>query len=307
MSGFVYLFCYICLIVCVGSIIKKVVDYLRKPYHLRWELYPVAHEEGDRASYGGSFMEDAEWWKKKRKISNLNMAFYMAKEILFLKACFEHNRPLWYRTYAFHGGLYLLVAFIGLLILGALGEMVKLPISPIIALTNLLGPLGLLLCMGGSAALIHFRLTDEGLKKYSAAAHFFNLAVFIFITFFCLLTWMLCDPSFTTLRGFVSNMVQFRFAPLDSLMLEIEVILVSLLVVYIPNTHMAHGFMKYFLYHDIRWGDASAFDDPEKIDKSLGIVLNYPITWAASHINMANKKTWVEAATFNPAAEPETK
>ncbi len=30
----------------------------------------------------------------------------------------------------------------------------------------------------------------------------------------------------------------------------------SLLVAYIPLTHMSHMFMKYFLYHKVKWDDA---------------------------------------------------
>ena len=178
MHGLVYLLAYAGIIVCIASVVKKVLNYLNKPFHLRWELYPVAHEPGEKASYGGSYMEDAEWWNKKREHSQFNVIQYMTKEILFLKACFENNRPLWYRTYPFHIGLYFLVAFIALLVLGAIAGLFKLSLSPINALTNLLGPAGLLLCMGGAGALIHFRLTDDGLKKYSSIVHHINLALF---------------------------------------------------------------------------------------------------------------------------------
>jgi nitrate reductase gamma subunit len=307
MHSLVYLLAYVGIIVCIASVVKKVLNYLSKPFHLRWELYPVPHEPGNKAGYGGSYMEDAEWWNKKREHSQFNMIQYMTEEILFMKACFEHNRSLWYRTYPFHLGLYFIVVFIALLVLGAIAELFKISLSPIIALTNLLGPAGLLLCMGGAGALIHIRLTDDSLKKYSTMVHFVNLILFIVVAFFGLIAWMVADPNFALTRGFIANMICFSFEPIGSTLLAIEIILVSLLIAYIPNTHMAHVFMKYFLYHDIRWGDNSAFDDPATVDKSLGVVLNYPVSWGASHINVANKKTWVEAATFNPAAEPETK
>ncbi len=34
----------------------KALRFAAMPLHLRWELYPVAHEKG-RASYGGSYIE----------------------------------------------------------------------------------------------------------------------------------------------------------------------------------------------------------------------------------------------------------
>lgn len=307
MHSLVYLLAYVSIIVCIASVAKKVLNYMKLPLHLRWELYPVAHEPGDKVKYGGSFMEDAEWWNKKREHSQFNMIKYMTEEVLFMKACFEHNRSLWYRTYPFHVGLYFLVVFIALVVLGALSELIKISLSPILALTNLLGPAGLILSMGGAAALIHMRFTDDGLKKYSTIVHFFNLMLFIIVGGIGLLTWMFADPNFALTRGFVANMIRFNFVPIGSTLLGLEIILVSLLIAYIPNTHMSHIFMKYFLYHDIRWGDVSAFDDPGKVDASLGIVLNYPLSWGASHIKAGDKKTWVEAATFNPAAEPEKK
>ena len=33
----------------------------RMPMHLRWELYPVAHESPDKAKYGGSMLEELNW------------------------------------------------------------------------------------------------------------------------------------------------------------------------------------------------------------------------------------------------------
>ena len=32
--------------------------------------------------------------------------------------------------------------------------------------------------------------------------------------------------------------------------------LASFLIAYIPLTHMSHMFMKYFLYHNVKWDDA---------------------------------------------------
>ena len=38
--------------------------------HVRWELYPVPHE-AQKAHYGGSYLEESEWWKKPREVSLL--------------------------------------------------------------------------------------------------------------------------------------------------------------------------------------------------------------------------------------------
>jgi hypothetical protein len=73
---------------------------------------------------------------------------------------------------------------------------------------------------------------------------------------------------------------------------------------YIPFTHMSHFFMKYFLYHDIRWEDKPNVNAPE-IDEQLGQELGFEPTWSAPHIAIPGKKTWADIALFNPAAEPE--
>jgi len=46
----------------------KALRYATMPAHLRWELYPVAHEMG-RASYGGSYFEEVDWWTRPRQVS----------------------------------------------------------------------------------------------------------------------------------------------------------------------------------------------------------------------------------------------
>jgi len=84
----------------------------------------------------------------------------------------------------------------------------------------------------------------------------------------------------------------------------LQVVLAVLTMAYIPFTHMSHFFMKYFLYHDIRWEDKPNVNAPE-IDEQIGEVLGYQPAWSAPHIAIPGKKTWADIALFNPAAEPE--
>jgi nitrate reductase gamma subunit len=80
----------------------------------------------------------------------------------------------------------------------------------------------------------------------------------------------------------------------------------SFLIAYIPLTHMSHFFMKYFLYHDIRWGDEPNVNNP-KTESKINVVLNYNVSWSAPHIAGHGRNTWAEVATFNPMAVPEKK
>ena len=77
------------------------------------------------------------------------------------------------------------------------------------------------------------------------------------------------------------------------------------MLAYIPITHMSHFFMKYFLYHDIRWGDQPSKEHRD-LDKKLDIVLNYPVKWSAQHISGENTRTWAEIVTSNPTDEPDS-
>ena len=53
----------------------------------------------------------------------------MGEETLFLKAVYEHNRSLWYASYPFHLGLYILVGLLGLLVVGGVAEMAGISVA----------------------------------------------------------------------------------------------------------------------------------------------------------------------------------
>ena len=97
----------------VGGCLYKAVHYARMPQHLRWELYPVAHEKG-KAAYGGSYFEELDWWTKPREVSKLGEVRTIAEEVLTLKQVREHNPGLWLPSLLFHYGLYLLFGLGGL-------------------------------------------------------------------------------------------------------------------------------------------------------------------------------------------------
>ena len=97
-------------LVFVVASVARAIWYARHPMHLRWELYPVPHESSARAAYGGSYFETSEWWRKPGHVNRLGEWVFMAREIVFLHALHAFNRPLWYRSFPFHFGLYLLVA-----------------------------------------------------------------------------------------------------------------------------------------------------------------------------------------------------
>ena len=299
MSALLHVFAYLAIAAFAGAVAFRVKKYLDLPLHVRWELYPVAHE-GKRAEYGGGYLEEVDWWKKPRHKDKLAEIRAMGSEILLLKAVWEHNRSLWYVSYPFHLGLYLAAGFVGLLVCGAaLGGTFL--IGPIHALTSFVGPAAFVLVLFGAAGLLRRRLTDEGLKPYTNASHIVNLSLFIGTMTVAILTWLFVDNDFSQARALVADLAFFRFAPLHGLF-ALQVFCGFFLLAYIPMTHMAHFFMKYFMWHDIRWGDEPNIDTPET-DAKIGVVLNYPVSWSAPHIAGHGKTTWAEVATFNPAQD----
>ncbi|MDA3917157.1 MAG: nitrate reductase [Deltaproteobacteria bacterium] len=304
MSLFVYLITYAGIVIFCAAVLKRIISYINNPMHVRWELYPVPHEGGGKAEYGGSYLEEVDWWKKPRETSKINELKVMAAEILGLKAVYEYNRPLWFVTYPFHIGLYFTVMFLVFLFIGSIAGLMGIEALTIMAIVKFTGPLGFILTICGAAGLLYKRLTDENLKIYSSIEHYFNLILFIVTMGVAVLTWLFVDPDFVMAKTFIAGLISFKLTGISNPLFLIQIFLIVATITYIPFTHMSHFFMKYFLYHDIRWDDKPNIDSPETNAK-INVVLNYPITWSAEHIAGHGKKTWAEVATFNPEAQTE--
>jgi len=80
----IQLITYASVLIAIAAMIIKAFRYLKAPMHFRWELYPVPHEKG-RAEYGGSFLEELNWWTKPRHSDKLNELKEMMQEVLLLK------------------------------------------------------------------------------------------------------------------------------------------------------------------------------------------------------------------------------
>jgi nitrate reductase gamma subunit len=309
MTTLVYIIAYIGLAFFLVAVVARFMMWSKMPMHLRWELYPVAHEGKGRAAYGGSYLEESDWWKKKREVSMLGELKVMVPEILFLVALREHNIKLWKWSFPFHFGLYLVAAAtIVMMVGGVVGAVLPAafatPVNGIIsAVLPFLGGAGLLLGIVGALGLFG-RRRGRSLKDYTAPADLFNLAFFIAAFAVALILFAVFDRDFAIVSAFVANLVTFNLVPLEISRhvlsyVSASVVLLSLLTAYIPTTHMSHFIGKYFAYHSIRWKD-----DPNlqggKEEKVIQELLNRPISWSASHIRGDGKKTWLEAATEEP-------
>ncbi len=79
----------------------------------------------------------------------------------------------------------------------------------------------------------------------------------------------------------------------------LTIVSASLLVAYIPLTHMSHMFMKYFLYHKVKWDDA-----PNRpgglMEAAIKNNLELKPTWQAKHIGADGHKSWRDIASSAP-------
>lgn len=304
-SVLLHLLTYACFITFVAAVVLKIHKINSMPIHLRWELYPVPHE-GKRAKHGGSYFEEFEWWTKPREVSRIGELKAMIPEMLLIKALWEHNRSLWFRSFPFHFGLYLLIGWAGLLVVGAIVQIAGVEVAAksgsiigvgIHYLTILSGAIGLILANIGAMALLHRRLTDEELNGYTAFSHIFNLSAFVVALLTAFFTYILVDQTFALARGYVQSLLTFKLtASVGSAAVAAEFLLFSLLMAYVPLTHMSHFVAKYFFYHKIRWEDEPNVVG-SKMEKQIAEVLNYPVSWAAPHIKGDGKKTWADVAT----------
>jgi nitrate reductase gamma subunit len=297
---------YAATVVFVAAVVHRAVKLARLPLHLRWELYPVAHEKG-RARYGGSYLEEPDWWTKPRAVSLVGELNVMIPEIFLLAGVWEYNRPHWLRTYPFHLGLYLLAGLIVLLLAGGVAVAAGADVSASGTLlaralyhaTYVVGYIGLGLGLIGALALLGRRLFNPDYREYAKKADYFNLAFFAVTFAVALVTQASADPQFVGLRAYFARLVTLGAAPLAAPfpagLAGLEIVLASLLLAYIPLTHMSHFFTKWFMYHDIRWSDEPNIRGGE-IDRRITEALHYPVSWSAPHIRGDGKKTWGDVA-----------
>jgi nitrate reductase gamma subunit len=294
-------------VVFVVAFAVKLLRYLTMPMHVRWELYPVPHEG---KPWGGSFFEEVDHWKKERHKDHFAQYKFMIPEILFIRALYEDNRPMWYWTFPFHMGLYLSIGGLVFLAIGALLQIGGfVPGSSALAalvqaVAMILAVAGFVVGTVGVAGLIIRRATDPMLKDFTVPIDYFNLLWLgaIFVTGF--LVW-LTDPGFVASRNYLASLLTFGTSPQLSALQIINLLLFIGFWAYFPFTHMTHMVSKYFMWDKVKWDDSPNVGDPG-MDSKITKYLAYPVTWSAVHVGAeGGKKTWADVATTNPWQEEE--
>jgi nitrate reductase gamma subunit len=272
-------------ILCI-VMIYRTVSIWRMPVHLRWELAPVPGEKG-RGTYGGSYLEEYEWWTKKREKSLVNELLYMLKEIFLLKSVWENNRILWFFSLPFHWGLYLLI-FLALLLCAEalLGLGLNYPIL-------FLAYAGYIAGVFGSVCLLFKRTIDLNLRSYSTYANYFNLVFLIALHASGLYALISYERYAYHMSRYIHSILNFSLNIALPPALSLHVIIVMLFIIYMPFTQMIHFVAKYFTYHSIKWNDMPMND---KMAKAISTLLGQPVSWSAPHIQGDGQKNWINVA-----------
>jgi nitrate reductase gamma subunit len=267
-------------VVFAVATIARALAYASHPIHLRWEIYPVPRgRRGELAA--------------------------MIPEILFLKGLWDSNRALWFRSFPFHFGLYLLAgAGAGLLTMACVARLAGVALlggaaaqaaAWIVAVT---GWSGLVLAIAGALGLLHRRLTDPALRAYTTAGDVFNLLFFTAALGTLGAGYLARPDGAPGALSVVLGLLSWDSSAAVPAVLAPGLVMTAALVAYIPLTHMSHFVGKYFAYHSVRWGDEPNLKGGPQ---EAGIMANLmqKVTWAAPHIQSGGEKNWVEVATMD--------
>ncbi|MGA2670531.1 MAG: respiratory nitrate reductase subunit gamma [Dehalococcoidia bacterium] len=217
---------------------------------------------------------------------------------LFQK-CFYNNRALWYFTYPFHIGLFLLILWLILIFSGALmmifginfGESANISIKILNYVSLGVGILGIILGIFGCVGLIIKRSMDKKYKIYTTFRDYFSLLFIFAVLLNGLICWISYYPLNNVARQLMKSIITFSPGIILNASLSIGLILLSLLLFYLPFTPMMHFLGKYFTYHKVVWDNERKFKGT-RLEGKLQKQLLQPISWAAPHAKPY--KTWEE-------------
>lgn len=279
--------------IALGILIYRVVNIARLPVHLRWELAPVPHDK-TREKYGGSYLEEQEWWKKPIRKSILQPLKYMAAEIIFLRGVWKNNRSLWPFSLCLHGGIYLMIGMVFLSLINALLIAAELPVNITDILAEIISYTAVISFLTGSVgaiSLVFKRLIDPDLKPFSTGGTFFNLLLLTAVFVSGTVCWFYQGEFGDTLNLFISRLITLEIIQTVPLTFIFYVSISLLFILYLPVSSMAHFIIKYFLYHAVRWNDEPL---NARMESGLRKLLAEKPRWSAFITEHEKQKTWGE-------------
>ena len=290
-----------------GTYTYRSIKYALMPVHLRWELYPVPHEEGRK--YGGSYLQEPEWWTKPRKKSLIRDIIFIVKDYLTFHQYFRLNRGYWSVLYLWHVGFYLIVFFHVLVAVGALAMIGGIEeisagtgnagITFFYYLTLIAGVAGFGLGCLGSIGVLTRRLVDSDLRLFASAKNYFSYVFYFAVFLSGMVAWGFFDTTFADYRVFYHSVFTFEDIAVDAALIS-HAVLFALFLFYMPSTQAMHYATKFFSYFAIRWNDAPNLRGSE-VEKKIEELLSQPVTWSAPHIQ--GRGNWADVATSEVESE----
>ena len=303
--------CYSAVVFFALASAVKLRKYSNVPLGLRWELYPVPSEA--QREHGGSFLEESAWWEKPPSFSRLAELKELFAEMLFIKRLYRSKREVWYFSFLFHGGVYLILGWFVLILAGGVTQLLFYPVSLaawsaypalwsqlLFYITIGFGYAGVSAGSIGAVGLLVERYRDRETRDLSEPADYFNL-VFALALLVSGAGALTADPTFNVARSMATFLVSgagaFVALPatysrtLSTLVAPQTVLQLGLLlsfVVYLPFTRLLHFFGKYFTYHRVLWDSApsmfgGAFN--KRLGEKVGRNLALGVPWSASHVS----------------------
>lgn len=252
----------------------KFLKYSKLSTHGRFDLYPVPKEGADKVRYGGSYFEEDRWWDKKRSTSLSTEVVEIMKEMFFIKTLFDNQRSLWWASFLFHAGVYILFGWSVLLILGAFVRA-----DFVIAVINVVGEVGFAFATVGAALLLARRLTDEASRVYMTPAEYFNLILILAVLVTGIASWTV----YANVYDVAAQVLTLSVTQLPALV-AVHFVLLGLMMVYIPVSKMGHYAGKFFAFHKVLWDN-----DPNlpgsKVERDMRAASETPAksSWSAPH------------------------
>jgi nitrate reductase gamma subunit len=296
MSGIVWqIFTFITTAVFLILLTYRVLKFKRQPEHLRWELAPVLHDKG-KTRYGGSHLEDYEWWQRPRRRTHLAPFIYMAHEIFLMRGVWKNNRSLWPFSFALHTGLYLFILTLVLYFLNSLLLITgtrQSVLDTFYTITGVVTAAGCILGSLGAFGLILKRSLDANYHNFSSFSTFFKLAFLAAVFISGGFALIYADNYPAEMALFTRDIITLNTGIQTSAISSVHIIISMLFIIYLPFTDMVHFVTKFFTYHAVRWNDAPR---DKQMEERLGALAGQTIGWSAENEGEAGKKSWAELA-----------
>lgn len=302
--------CYSVLAFFVLASVARMRNYAALPLGVRWELYPVPGDP--QREHGGSFLEEARWWSRPGSVSRAAELKELFAEMLFIKRLHENKKSVWYFSFLFHGGIYLILGWFVLVILGGLTQLFFYPVSvaewtaypallsqTLFYLTIGFGYVGVSAAAVGSVGLFVERYGDDRTRDASAPVDYLNL-LFAFAVIVSGAAALTADPCFSVARsvaafllsgaGIIATFPAVYHSALSKIaapQILVQMALLLSFLVYLPFTRLMHFFGKYFTYHKVLW-DSKPSMSGGVFDSVLGGKVKQnlarKVPWSASHV-----------------------